>query len=145
MEFVGIVTPSSYTGQLQLHRTKLSSATYTQSSVLEQQSNAPIDDTDPTAHRDDDPQSGGSAGKIYDWDTPGRQGGTLANSPYRLRANFSEFATLSDGVTVISGPLNYFVRISCKFSSTGSPTLATSVTNDNRVGSGTTVLTWNLQ
>jgi hypothetical protein len=143
IEFVGSVTPSTYSGSLELRRQLLSCGTYVQGNVPASCGTTPRDDTSSAALRDDDPQPGGT---IYDLDPPGVQNGDTFNSVYRYRANFSEYATLADGTTTVSAsPVNYYVRVSCKFDANGKPSLDTSVTGDNQVGAGTTKLTWNLQ
>jgi hypothetical protein len=89
-----------------------------------------------------------SGGDIYDLDPPGVANGNQANSVYRYRANFSEYATLPDGATVVSSsPLNYYVRLSCKFDSSGNPSLDTTYVGagDNQIGLGTTKTSFNLQ
>ena len=75
---------------------------------------------------------------------PGVKNGTSGTSVYRFRPNFSEYGT-ADGVTVSAAPVNYYVRLSCKFDSSGNPSLDTTVSGDNQIGIGTTPTTWNLQ
>ena len=143
MEFAGTVSPSTYTGSLELRRTLLSCGTFQQGNVSVSCGATPRDDTSSSALRDDDPQPGGV---IYDLDPPGVENGDSFQSVYRYRANFSEYATLADGTTVASAnPVNYYVRLSCKFDANGNPSLDTTVSGDNQVGSGTTKTTWNLQ
>ena len=59
-EDVGTITPNSYTGTVTLHRFIVSDATYTNSTSTGGVTNQ--DDTADPHLRDDDPQSGGSAG-----------------------------------------------------------------------------------
>jgi hypothetical protein len=66
------------------------------------------------ALRDDDPQSDGSAGKVYDLDAPGWLQIPVDGKVYRYRANFYAYATLPDGKTRISPYYNYYARVSCK-------------------------------
>jgi len=144
LEFAGAVSPSGYSGTLHLHRTLLSCGTYDQSNTSVGCGTTPRDDSSGSSLVDDDP--GTSGGNIYDLDTPGVQNGNSSNSVYRFRANFSEYATLDDGVTVVStSPVNYYVRVSCQFDGSGNPSLNTAVSGDNQVGSGTTNTSWNLQ
>lgn len=142
VELKGAVNPASYPSLLELRRSILSCGTYMNSS--NSQSCPTGDDTSTSLMRDDNPSISG--GNIYDLDTPGVKNGTQANSVYRYRVNFSEYATLSDGKTVVStAPLNYYVRISCTFDANGNPSLDTTVSGDNQIGLGTTKTSWNLQ
>ena len=143
IELVGSVAPSAVTSALQLRRTILSCATYVQGTVPISCSTG--DDTSDPAIRDDDPQSGTSGGKIYDLDTPGVKNGNSFQSVYRYRVNFSEYATLPAGTVISTAPLNYYVRLSCRFDASGNASLDTSVAGDNQIGSGATSTTWNLQ
>jgi hypothetical protein len=145
MQFTGAVNPSTYTSNLTLKRNRLSYATYIQGSTLSGSSNTSTDDTSTSNFRDDNPQSGGSNGKIYDVDGPGASGGTSSNGTYRFRANFSEYAVDSNGITVSTAPVNFFVRVSCSFDSGGNAHLVSDVPNDNQIGTGTTKTSWNLQ
>lgn len=142
LQLTGTVTPSTYAGTIQLKRTLVSCGVYHSSNVAD--TCTPGDDTSATSNEDEDPQSGGSMGKVYDWDTPGKQNGNSANSVYRFRANFSEYA-VANGVTVSAAPVNFYVRVSCKFDASGNPSLDTTVAGDNQAGTGTTATTWNLQ
>jgi hypothetical protein len=137
-EMVGKITPSTYTGTVTLHRWILADAYYAGSTpICQPQTNAcaktNYDDTskDPTVH-DDDPQSGGSAGKVYDIDGPG----IFPNQPdgitYRYRGNYYAFAALPDG-TRISPFYNYFVRVSCKLTASGYQSV-NDVPGDNQIG-----------
>jgi hypothetical protein len=42
-------------------------------------------------------------------------------------------------------PVNFFVRLSCSFDSSGAGHLVNDVPGDNQIGLGTTKTTWNLQ
>ena len=104
---------------------------------------------DPSApeYRDDDPQSGGSGGKVYDSDGPGITLTVLdPNAPIdsiaRNRTNFRQWATI-DGAKC-SNDLMWFTRLSIKKTLIGE-NLEANVPGDNVAGSGTTNLTWNLQ
>jgi hypothetical protein len=138
-EMVGFLAPSSYTGQINLHRTVLSIACYNGSTAASCGSAGP-DDSD-AAHLDSDPQSGGSQGKVYDIDTPGLL--PSSSTPQRFRVNFEEYAALPDG-TRISPPLDYYVVLSCSRDLSGVH-FVLDVQNDNTIGLGTTPLSWNLQ
>jgi hypothetical protein len=95
------------------------------------------------AYRDDNPQSGGSSGKVYDVDSPGKTGLPVDNNTYRYRGNFYAYAALPDG-TRISPFYNYYVRVSCKRTTSGYQ-FANDFTGDNTIGAETTLNTWNLQ
>jgi hypothetical protein len=143
LEAVGAISPSSYTGNVILHRQFVSDALYTNSTKTGG-STTPQDDTSIPGFRDDDPQSGGSAGKVYDLDAPGT--GTTAgpgSNIYRYRGNFYEYATLPDGTTISSNN-NFYVRVSCVKTTSGYQ-FVNDLSGDNQIGSGTTKLTWNFQ
>jgi len=106
-------------------------------------------DPDPSnpIFRDDDPQSGGSGGKVYDVDGPGITLTVLdPNAPIntiaRNRTNFRQWA-LIDGVKA-SDDLLWFTRLSIRKTLIGE-VLQSGVAGDNVAGSGATNLTWNLQ
>jgi hypothetical protein len=146
LQATGAATPSTYTGTIQLKRTLISCGVYHSSNVADSCTPTPRDDTSDPLHEDQDPQSGGSGGKVYDWDSPGVKNETSTNSVYRFRANYSEYAVVVvNGDTVSAAPVNYYVRLSCKFDGSGNPSLDTTVSGDNQVGMGTTPTTWNLQ
>jgi len=66
------------------------------------------------------------------------------NTTKRLRVNFTEYATDSDGIQV-SPNFNWFAAVSCTANSSGVVSFANDVTGDNQVGQGTTKTSWNLQ
>ncbi|MGI8835772.1 MAG: hypothetical protein ACR2H4_03940 [Pyrinomonadaceae bacterium] len=68
VEIVATVTPSNFTGMIILQRERTSSVRYadTNNGSTQVESLPAADDTSDPLLRDDDPQSGGSAGKIYD-------------------------------------------------------------------------------
>jgi IPT/TIG domain/Abnormal spindle-like microcephaly-assoc'd, ASPM-SPD-2-Hydin len=140
MEMIGTITPSSYTGTVTLHRQIVNRRSYAGSTPT-----ASVTDTDDTSEpdfRDDNPQSGGSAGKVYDLDAAG-PGSYTDSITHRYRANFYEWAALPDG-TRISPYYNYYVRISCKHTSSGYQ-FVNDVAGDNQIAVGETSTTWNLQ
>lgn len=145
VEVVGTVYPSSYTGQIILNRVRdVREYLNNNSTPYRSENNVPDGPSDP-ALRDDYPQSGGSLGKIYDVDAPGI--GSAEADPVgtvrRKRANFRQWAELSDG-TYVSGYLQWYSRLSVVKAATGDQ-LKTDISGDNKAGSGTTRLTWNLQ
>ena len=141
-EGVGAVTPSGYTGTITLVRTK-GGKDYKGSNgqTLDQSFANGTNDTSDPSLEDTDPQSGGSAGKVYDLDAPGRKPAT--SEIWRKRMNFFENAQLPDG-TYVATEVPFYVRLSCVWHSGGN-TFATDVTGDNVLNSGTTPTTWNLQ
>jgi hypothetical protein len=140
-ETVGTVYPSTYTGQIISHRTTIQDKTYTGSTFTGGLTND--GDTSEAAGRDDDPQSGGSGGKVYDLDAPGPVPIATGNI-LRYRGNFSTFASTPDG-TVLSYGYNFWVRSSCTKTSGGVVQFVNDVPGDNQIGSGSAALTWNLQ
>ncbi len=104
----------------------------------------PFDDTSPNDVRDDDPQSGGSGGKVYDLDAPGVGGGFPVGTILRIRTNFRQWATLSSGGNRLSADLQWFSRVSI-IKTSGNDALQSDVGGDNVAGTGTTNLSWNLQ
>jgi hypothetical protein len=140
-EMVGAITPNTYSGTVTLHRWIQNDADYTNSTNTGGVTNE--DDTSASAYRDDDPQSGGSAGKVYDVDAPGKNNLPVDGNTYRYRGNFYAYATLPDG-TRISPYYNYYVRVSCKKTSSGYQ-FVNDVQGDNQVAAGTTLTSWNLK
>lgn len=144
VEVIGTVTPSNFAGVITLHRLIVDKRSYDDMTLIDSQSNAP-DDSDPT-FRDDDPQSGGSSGKIYDLDAPGT--GSTSQTPIngirRRRVNYRQWATLGNSGAKVSSDFTWYTRVSIIKTSNGDQ-LRTDVTGDNVAGAGTTNLTWNLQ
>ena len=138
---MGTITPSTYTGTVTLHRFIVADADYTNSTKTGGLTNQ--DDTADPAGRDDDPQSGGSAGKVYDVDAPGPDPPNVDGNTYRYRGNFYAYAALPNG-TKISPNYNFYVRVSCTKTSSGYQ-FVNDIPNDNQIGAGTTPTTWNLQ
>lgn len=90
------------------------------------------DDTSNAIYQDQNPQSGGSAGKVYDLDAPGAKPTSADGNTYRVRTNYYAYATLLDG-RPISTNYYYYVRASCKKTSSGLQ-FASDVAGDNQVG-----------
>jgi hypothetical protein len=143
VEIVGTVSPSNFTGTIILQRKIDGTCTYNVSTLISPCAGTTPDTSDLTLE-DNDPQSGGSAGIVYDLDAPGL--GTTSSDPVntllRVRTNFREWATLN-GVP-ISYDFLWCSRISVIKSSSGDR-LATDVAGDNTSCTGTTSLSWNLQ
>ncbi|HLH09410.1 MAG TPA: hypothetical protein VKW78_19385 [Terriglobales bacterium] len=140
-QVTGSIVPAAYSGTVIIHRWIMNDAEYTNSAQTGSSSNE--DDTSSPTYRDDNPQSGGSAGKVYDLDAPGKGDIPADGNVYRYRGNFYAYATLADG-TRISPYYNYFVRVSCKNTGSG-PQFDNSLPGDNTVQAGTTLTTWNFQ
>ena len=145
VEIVGSVKPTNYTGLITLKREVVASVSY--SNMTQINSVGPFDDTTADASlRDDDPQSGGSAGKVYDLDAPGI--GLTSSAPVgailRRRTNFRQWAVLSGTENRVSNDIEWFSRLSVIKTATGFDR-ETSVSNDNVSGTGATNLSWNLQ
>lgn len=142
VEIVGTVTPSNFMGMITLQRQVDAFITYADTSQIN--SGGPFADTSDTKLRDDDPQSGGSSGKVYDLDGPGLKNtdSNPVGSILRTRRNFRQWATLN-GLKV-SDDFLWFSRISVVKNSDGDA-LNSDVPNDNIAGPGTTNTTWNLQ
>jgi len=142
VEIVATVQPSSFSQQIVLQRSRLGFAEFAdQTPSL---SGGFLPDTSGDNLRDDDPQSGGSAGHVYDLDAPGV--GNAAGNPdgtiLRFRSNFQQWATLN-GVR-ISGDIFWFSRVSVIKTSVGDLT-RNDLPGDNLAGLGSTALTWNFQ
>jgi hypothetical protein len=146
VEIVGLVAPSNYTGPIVLHRTIVELRTYNDNNSTPSQIVTNVDDTSDPQLRDDDPQSGGSGGKVYDLDAPGI--GLLGSAPYgaifRRRVNFSAYAVVGYGHHTSSNILNWYARESV-IKTTSGDQLLYDIPGDNVVGTGTTNLTLNLQ
>jgi hypothetical protein len=140
-ETVGYLNPSVYSGFVTLHRTLIGYTKFKGSSLTNTVGSQ--DDTSLTHYRDDDPQSGGSAGKVYDLDSPRLQPVNVDGYNYRFRANFYAYAALPNGTPI--SPYYYFnVRISCTNTGFGYQWV-NDVSGDNQVGLGSIPLTWNMQ
>jgi len=141
VEVVGTVSPSNFTGTIILQRQVDATRTYNVSTLIS--SAGPFSDTSDPSLRDDNPQSGGSNGIVYDLDAPSLStGSSPINTLLRVRTNFRQWATLN-GVPV-SYDFLWFSRISVIKTNSGD-TLATDVSSDNVAGTGSTNLSWNLQ
>jgi hypothetical protein len=138
----GAVAPSSYTGSINLVRTK-SGVGYTGSTGQTVDHTYPTGtgDTSPPQFEDKDPQSGGSNGKVYDLDAPGVA--PAVSQVGRIRYNFFENAQLPDG-TYVANEVGFYVRVSCNWGSAGN-SFRNEISGDNTLGLGTTKTSWNLQ
>ncbi|MEE8583845.1 MAG: hypothetical protein V3T83_03235 [Acidobacteriota bacterium] len=147
VEIVGTVAPPDYVGSIVLVR-RITSRAYNEDNALVFQTNNALDTSD-TDFRDDDPQSGGSMGRVYDLDSPGARllppAGILEER--RQRLNAVQWAVLdNEQGPKASVDLHWFSRISVKMDVFfGRLVLSEDVPGDNQAGRGTTPLSWNLQ
>jgi len=148
-ETIGTLTPSTYAGSVILRRQIVNDATYTNSTNTGGLTDK--DDTSQPPGRDDDPQSGMSAGKVYDLDAPGTNNPNVDGNTYRYRGNFYAYATIPDGTPTgirISPNYAFYVHISCTKTASGFQ-FVNDVPNDNKIGSCAVgcagPVTWNLQ
>ncbi len=151
MEIIGTVAPSNFAETVILYRSIDDAYLYVgstlggcKSTTIPQCSISP-DDTNGGAIRDDDPQSGGSCGKVYDLDASG-----IASKPansvgniLRRRTNFHQWSTVDDGMRVSTDYI-WYAWVSILKTATGD-VLSATVINNNVAGSGVTNLTWDLQ
>ncbi len=143
VQVVGTVYPTSFSGPITIHREVREDKLY-HGNTLYQQTAPPIyPDTSFPEFRDDNPQSGGSADKVYDLDAPG-VGGVPLGTTSRIRTNFRQWAVLNSPALVVSPiDLYWYSRVSIYRDSTGEH-LKTDVSGDNVAGVGQTNTTWNL-
>jgi hypothetical protein len=146
VEIVGTVYPTSYTGSIIFRRLIVKSRTYHDTVELTQYRLDNTTDGYVPAYQDQSPQSGGSGGKVYDFDAPGV--GTADNDPVgyiiRKRANYREWAE-ANGMKVSVADLEWYSRLSVVRTGQTTEALRTDITGDNIAGAGTTPTTWNLQ
>ncbi|HET6842573.1 MAG TPA: Ig-like domain-containing protein [Candidatus Angelobacter sp.] len=147
--FTGVVAPSNYRGTIVFKRTLLNGilfdgATGTVLNTLPNTDN-PADDTTDDTGQDEDPQSGGSQGKVYDIDAPGPTNVFPSVTTRRLRINFSQFAVLDDrhNTVPVSSAVPWFASVSCKLDEANPQLifLLNDIASDNQAGNGTTKLT----
>ncbi len=143
VQVVGAVFPTNFTGSITIHREVREDKIFTVLPFYQQTAPPIYDDTSLAKYRDDNPQSGGSAGKIDDLDAPGI-GGVPVGAIYRIRTNYREWAVLNSPALVVSPDLYWFSRVSVVGTSTGDQ-LKSDVSGDNIAGAGQTQTTWNLQ
>jgi hypothetical protein len=117
-QFAGTVTPSDYKGSVVLKRTLVTGKLYDGVEGLIRtlpDATHPPDDTSVDGARDDDPQSGGSKGTVYDLDAPGADQVFPSGTTRYLRMNLVEYAVLDDkrNSVPVSQTFPWFVRVSC--------------------------------
>lgn len=138
----GTVSPSTYTGTINLVRTKGGrSWKGSTGQTLDQTFATGTPDTSPAQFEDTNPQSGGSQGVVYDLDAPGSS--PAVSQVGRIRYNFVENAQLPDG-TYVANEVAFYVRLSCNWGSAGN-SFRTEFSGDNVFGMGTTKTSYNLQ
>ena len=147
VEFVGTVSPSDFDQYVVFRRNFLGSKEYS-NGVLRSCDLIPRGDTSSPAIRDDDPQSGGSAGKIYDLDAPGVL--LLSEDPGDTegrRVNFEQWATFTIGEDNIRcSPIRpWFLRINVEMTTNYDYILSMDVAGDNQISEGSTSLEYDLQ
>ena len=142
-EIVGTVTPSNYTGSIFFNRELLSGKVYDENNstlrTLPDTQNPPNDTSD-DALRDDDPQSGGSGGKIYDLDAPGSTPPLTPGVKRRYRMNFRQYVTLDakGGTNLVGADFPWFIRMSCYVTPQDGPALLNDLSSDNVICKGST-------
>jgi hypothetical protein len=154
-EIVGIVYPNDFPHPIVLRRSGVQVTflgSVLESTIILQEP----DETSDPVYRDDNPQSGGSVGKVYDLDAPGfapnfdptrgpvRQEGDII----RKRWQFSQWATVTDGsstIVVSMNNLQWYARISLIVTASNNFNFHNDVSGDNVAQAGTTNMTWNLQ
>ncbi len=149
IEIVGTILPDDFDESLRLERVFNGRIHGDQNQISNYLGCA--DTSDPSL-LDQDPQSGGSGGKIYDLDMPGIGLGsnTGAGAKLRTRTNFTQWASITQmhGATSssvrVSGNISWFQRLSIIKNSGPGTSVLSDVANDNIVGAGSTNLTWNL-
>jgi hypothetical protein len=146
VEIIGAVLPNNFPNAIVLEREVVSHKRYkdaSQGSTLVE-TLGPFSDTSDPLLRDDNPQSGGSAGKVYDLDAPSLSiaGADPVGTISRNRTNFRQWATLN-GVRV-SGDLTWYSVKSVMKTANGIE-LNSLIANDNVAMAGITLLSWNLQ
>lgn len=152
VEIVGTVYPSTYTGTITLHRQIVSLREYYNTTTATMSwppcdaAHPNCDDSSDGPSRDDNPQSGGSAGRVYDTDSPGLPPLATENTYDRLRVNFREYATASGVSVPVSDDFNWWSRLSV-YRPTGQVTtiLKNDVPGDNVSGILSTRISWDLQ
>jgi hypothetical protein len=142
VQITGTVMPSNFTGSIMLQREVVYYQKYDDETLIEQ--DGPFPDNSEAPMRDDNPQSGNSGGKVYDLDAPGTGNGPSQplGRILRIRTNYRQWAVF--GTMKVSDDFLWFSRLSVIKMSSGDQ-LYDDVSGDNKAGSGTTSLSWNLQ
>jgi hypothetical protein len=150
LEIKATVLPSDWDESATLQRDRVENRTYNDQTLTVRQ--VGCSDTSESGFMDLDPQSGGSGGKIYDYDAPGL--GHVAGNPvgtkHRTRVNFKQWLSVfqNDGAGTaevrLSDDITWFERLSIVKDAGGNTILLNDVSGDNTLGSGTTNLTWDL-
>jgi hypothetical protein len=138
VEIVGIVEPNDFVSTIEFKRT-VDFRGYRDMTLIDSRT---FTETPSASNTDSDPQSGDSAGKVYNVDAPGITGSGFVGTIYRMRTNFCQWAEF-EGKRV-SDDLEWFSRISM-IKTSGRDELRNDIPGDNIAGPGTTKLTWNLR
>ncbi len=150
-EAVGTVTPANSPGPITIKRLVTSLACYTgasgstPTSCPYPQSSLPADDTGNliATNPQEMTPNGNANGQVFNLDIPGVTYENTDSNIIRLRVNFVDYAVDTDGKTVISQKVPYYIRISCS-NATGTAQLIPVNPTDNSWGNGTTSILWNL-
>lgn len=112
VEIIGKVTPADYRGEVILKRAIKGNKVFLGSIEITRAEKPAGPDTSDPSFRDDDPQSGGSKGVVYDTDAPGMNARAAVA---RTRLNFAESAVLDikENPIPASEPLAWYSAISC--------------------------------
>lgn len=142
VEIVGTVTPSDFTETISLPRSIATSRAYLDMTLVPSLNLDNKSDPQNSRFVDFDPSPNG---KIYDIDCPALF--STPNAPegviLRVRTNFTQFAQFQN--KRVSGDLNWFSRLSIIKTQTGDVLRTQSdIINDNRSGTPSTPVTWNL-
>ena len=142
----GQVSPNTFTGLIMFKRRIIKSITYDNTAEDPLYTKTNVMDGYESDYQDQDPQSGGSGGKVYDWDAPGtgNAGSAEVGHIRRKRSNYREWAELSNGLKV-SADLNWFSRLSVYKSQSSGDLLKADISGDNVAGVGSTNTTWDLR
>jgi hypothetical protein len=145
VQIKGVVWPNFFSDSITVRREVLDWMVYYNTVLVEQNAPPIRDDTSFPQLRDDYPQSGGSAGMVYDLDAPGiKKSGPPYQTIYRVRYNFRQWAVLNSRSLVVSPiDLYWYSRVSILHRETGDQ-LNTDVPGDNVAGVGRTNTTWDL-
>ena len=150
VELVGVVHPAGFKDTIVVGRYSNSARTYlgtNQDTSAGTINNDGADDTSFPDFVDQDPQSNGSHGKVYDLDTPGLGFRSFlpVGSIRRNRVNFKEW-TEYGGSNRCSAYYQWYARQSIvKTADPNTWARENGVTGDNQLSQGQTAISWDLQ
>ena len=150
-ELVATVTPPDFTGPVTIRRNVDSESCWIGSNPQFPNTptnpcgwgSPPYDDTGENVSTDPSKDPTGQ-GQVFNLDAVGfyKKGQVVYSPPYRHRVNFETYAVGPDGIK-ISRTINFYVRLSCQTNPSGVGFFSQDVSGDNRLGTGTTPLSWN--